>query len=263
MTPKDLTIFIPTLGRSDIQHTYKNLTDELRKITKLVIHKSEKDLYPTYKTIVCPEYEIAKKRSWIIKNCKTKYLIMLDDDLRFHTRKSKTDWHLRYSTEEDVNDMFDDVMTLLESGYAHVGVSPRPGNHTVADDFTENVRMFGFLAYDVETILKNVEFNRVEFQEDFDICLQLLRKGYPNAVLYKYCHGDQLGFHSVGGCVLQRKIDNQNASVKKLHELHPDFVRIKQVNKKSYEGDMATRLEVTVQWKKAYESSQTTKKQHR
>jgi TET-associated glycosyltransferase-like protein len=257
---KDLTIFIPTLGRATSQHTWNSLSSELRKVTKLVIWEGEKDVpeYKKYPHWVCPLYPIAEKRAWIVKNCKTKYMIMLDDDILFYVRKTNDDWHLRYNTDEDTNEMFATIVELLEAGYAHVGVSSRVGNNRVEELIVENARMFGVLGYNVEILHTKVKFGRIEFQEDFEVCLQLLRQGYPNAVLYKWAHGAKISYHSKGGCEKQRTFESQNASVRRLAELHPGFVTIRQVKKK-YEGEMAHRDEVIVHWKKAFESSQKVK----
>lgn len=256
LTFNDLTIYIPTLGRSDLQNTFKNLSPELQEITILVVHTSEKDLYDDYDHVVCPHFPISEKRAWIVKNCKTKYLVMLDDDLLFYTRKDDVDWRLRYNDKgDDMNNMFNDIHTALEAGYCHVGVSARAGNNRVMEIAVENTRMYGVLAYNVEIIRKNVIFGRIQFQEDFEVVLQLLRKGYPNCVFYKWAHGPVIGYQRKGGCENERTLELQNASVRRLAELHPGFVTVRRVNKK-YEGEMATRDEVIVYWKKAFDSSQ-------
>lgn len=253
---KDLSIFIPTLGRSDIQNTFKNLSPELQAITTLVVHTSEKDLYDEYDHIVCPLFPIAEKRAWIVKNCETKYLVMLDDDIMFYTRKDDVDWRLRYNDKgDDMNNLFTDLLTALEAGYAHVGISARSGNNRVMEPVVENTRMYAVLAYNTEIVKKNVIFGRIQFQEDFEVALQLLRKGFANAVFYKWAHGPCIRYQSKGGCENERTLELQNKSVRRLAELHPGFVTVRKVNKK-YEGEMATRDEVIVYWKKAYESSQ-------
>lgn len=252
----DVTIYIPTLGRADIQNTYNNLSKELKKRTKLVIHKSEKGQYDSYTHIVCPLFPIAEKREWIIKQCETKYLVMLDDDLSFSVRKSKEDWRLRgCDNKDDVNNLFTDILTALRGGYVHVGVSARPGNNRVMEDAVENTRMYAVLGFNVKKLIKNVEFCRIQFQEDFDIVLQLLRKGYPNCVFYKWAHCPAIGYQTKGGCEKERTLELQNASVATLARLHPGFVTVRQMNKK-YNNEMAKRDEVIVYWKKAFESSQ-------
>lgn len=255
---KNLSLYIPTLGRSEKQVTFNNLSPELKKITKLVIHKSEKGQYDDYPHVICPEYEIAPKRKWIVDNCPTRYMAMLDDDLVFDVRKSPDDWRLRHCEDEDMNDLFKDIVMLLENGYAHVGVSARSGNNRILEPIVENNRMMRLLAYDIPVVKKNVEFCRVEFQEDFDICLQLLRKGFPNAILYKYSQENST-FNAAGGCQSQRTLERHNKAVDALSKLHPGFITVRQTKKNSG-GDMAQRNEVIIYWKKAFESSQVLSK---
>lgn len=250
----DLTIYIPTLGRADKQLTYKNLSPELQKITKLVIHKSEdQKLYKGYPLLICPEYEIAAKRHWIVQNCSTRFMAQLDDDLHFYVRKEAGKWNLRYAEAADVNRLFEDIIMIMEAGYIHVGVSDRAGNNRVEESILENQRMMRFLVYDLPQVKKLAKFGRMDYQEDFDICLQLLRKGYKNAVIYEFAQGNP-GFNAKGGCEVDRTVDRHNRSVAKLAQLHPGFVTIRKKNDVS-SGEFNHRNEVIVYWKKAYESS--------
>jgi hypothetical protein len=251
---KDLTIYIPTLGRADKQLTYSNLSPEIKKVTKLVIHKSEKGLYNDYPHIICPEYEIAAKRQWIIENCPTRFMAQLDDDLHFYIRKEPGKWNLRYTNAVDINSLFENIIMIMEAGYIHVGVSDRAGNNRVEEMIMENQRMMRFLVYDIPKVRKHAIFGRMDYQEDFDICLQLLRKGYKNAVIYEYAQGNPR-FNAKGGCEVDRTIERHNRSIARLAELHPDFVTIRKKNDVS-SGEFNTRNECICHWKKAYESSQ-------
>lgn len=252
---KDLSIFIPTYGRSDKQITYNNLSEEIRNKVVLVIHPSEEKLYEGYNYLVCPSDEISKKRAWIIRNCKTKFLVMLDDDLKFCRRKSEDDWKLKYIDKtNEVTEMFENILFVLRNGYHHVGISARMGNNRIKDSLVENTRMFGVLAYNVKTILKEVELERVKFHEDFDITLQLLYKGYKNLVFYNFAKDDATGYNSEGGCSIERNLERHNESVIHFNELHKGFTNIRRLNNKGG-GELSERLELTVYWKKSYESS--------
>src|SRR5262245_3696326 len=54
-------------------------------------------------------------------------------------------------------------------------------------------------------VVKECELGRIETREDMDITLQLLRKGYPNAV-WQTTVNDQRGYDAPGGCTNERKI---------------------------------------------------------
>lgn len=251
---EDLTIFIPTYKRADKQETFKNLSEEIQEQTILVVHPSEESLYSEYNYVVCPADTISKKRAWIIRNCPTKYLIMLDDDLKFCKRKSEEGWKLKYiDGTDEVTELFNDVLLALKAGYAHVGISARMGNNREESNVKENTRMFGFLAYNRDVILKEVILERVKFHEDFDITLQLLQKGYENLVFFYYAKDDARGYNSEGGCSDERDLENHNESVKHFHSLNENFTRIRKLKSK-HAGELSERLEITVYWKKAFES---------
>ena len=109
------------------------------------------------------------------------------------------------------------------------------------------------LAYQKQEYLA-CEHNRVQFMEDFDINLQLLRKGYPSCILTNYAH-NQKSTQAKGGCSLTRTKETHALAATKLKELHPDFVTLQEKKNKTG-GDFGTRLEVRVKWKRALASAQ-------
>jgi hypothetical protein len=93
---------------------------------------------------------------------------------------------------------------------------------------------------------------RIPVMEDFDLTLQLLRKGYPNRVSYQYVW-NQRGSGAEGGCSSYRTAEMQTNAALKLKELHPDFVSLVTKTAGTVWKDMEERSDVTVQWQKAYE----------
>jgi hypothetical protein len=100
-----------------------------------------------------------------------------------------------------------------------------------------------------------IELGRVPVMEDFDLTLQLLRAGFPNRVSYEFCW-NQRGSGSEGGCSTYRTGEMQAAAARRLAELHPDFVKVVTKSSKSNwkQGDMQERVDVIVQWRKAFEA---------
>lgn len=175
--------------------------------------------------------------------------IMIDDDLTFFRRKSNEDYHLVRATGDEVSQlifMMEDLLTV----YAHVGVSPRTGNNRVAEQMKEVGRMTAFVGYQTDKF-NSVEHCRVRVMEDHDVVLQLLRLGHPNLVIYRFCY-DQAQTQATGGCSDWRTHEVQDQSARKLAELHPGFVGIRQKKNKTG-GEFGTRTEVTIYWKKAFE----------
>jgi hypothetical protein len=89
--------------------------------------------------------------------------------------------------------------------------------------------------------------------EDFDVTLQLLRKGHRNAVLNQWAQ-DQGTSNAPGGCSTYRTPEVQAAGAYGLQKLHPDFVTVVDKETKQAWGG-GVRKDVRIAWKKALESS--------
>lgn len=182
------------------------------------------------------------------------FFMMLDDDLRFYVRKSPEVWNLRYVENYESADALDWCLQLLkEENVAAVGISSRQGNNRIEEPVTENMRLIRSLGFRTELFNKCVH-GRVEVMEDFDVLLQLLRMGFKNKSLNYWAQG-QKETQAAGGCSTYRTHELHENSARRLAELHPDFVRLRQKNNKTG-GEFGKRLEVTISWKKAYDSSQ-------
>jgi hypothetical protein len=104
------------------------------------------------------------------------------------------------------------------------------------------------LGYYLPIVVKECELGRIETREDMDVTLQLLRKGYPNAVWHTTVN-DQREAYAPGGCSSHRTIESSNADAYELQRLHPGYVRVVE---RAYKGSVP-RKEVNCQWQKALE----------
>lgn len=254
-----MQIFIPTYGRADRQHTYNHLPKSLQKRTTLVVQDRERHLYGDYPTMVLPKkiQTIAPTRQYIMERADSEGLTeicMLDDDLRFDARRMDDNGKFLVATDKQVEALFKRIEKELDN-YAHVGVLAREGGNRVLEPTRECTRMMRVLAYHVRTFKEEkIKFDRLPLQEDFDVTLQLLRKGYPNLVLCEWVQGQGTS-NAKGGCSHFRTIEMHNENAKKLAKLHAPFVKIVEKQTKGAWNGQA-RLDVHVQWKKAFESSQ-------
>jgi hypothetical protein len=254
-----MRIVIPTRGRSDKQLTLSMFSAELREQTTVISPQKEQfKLSGQYQTGV-PEYvaqpdpnwTIAKKRAWILGEWAPsrgyEKIIMLDDDLRFSTRISEDDWHLREVTGKELIPEFERLSEKLGPEFPHVGFGQRQGNQTLDEvGWKSPGKMVYSLGYYLPIVNKECELGRIETREDMDLTLQLLRKGYPNAV-WNTTVNDQRKFDAPGGASSERTIERSNADAYKLAELHPGYVTIVDKNYKA----SVPRKEVIIQWKKA------------
>jgi hypothetical protein len=114
--------------------------------------------------------------------------------------------------------------------------------------------MFTMYALRADTLLKeNIRFDDIPVMEDFHVALSLLRKGYPNAIVQNWCWS-QSKSNAKGGCSEFRSSEVQTQAAIRLSELHAPFVTVVEKESKSWAGDLATRTDVRVAWKKALES---------
>jgi hypothetical protein len=251
----DCDVWVVSRGRWKSSKTLESIKESVP--VKLAVHKSEfvlyKDLSKKYNVeLVGLDYkEISDKRVQISKLSGDKFM-MLDDDLRFFKRNSKEDFRLVRCTAEQMLNMFNLLSKYLDT-YTHTSISARQGNNTQDYPVVYNSRYMRVLAYQNEAYQK-CKLGRVRFMEDFDINLQLLRMGYPSVVITTYAQ-DQYDTQREGGCSSYRTKEAHEEAAVMLARLHDPFVKLRQKKNKTG-GEFGTRTEVTIQWAKAYKSSQ-------
>jgi len=254
-----MKIFIPTYGRHDKQNTLNNLPKNLRKNVTLVVQQREAHLYEDFEQeleiLPAKIKTITPTRQYILETLMSGggKFVMLDDDLKFDVRRKDDTSKFRNAHPEEIELLFNKIAKELDN-FAHVGVLAREGGNRVTTRFKECTRMMRVLAYDSNVLHKeNIKFNRLPLQEDFDVTLQLLRKGYPNRLICDFVqdHGTS---NAKGGCSHFRTIEMHNENAKKLAKLHHPFVKVVEKQTKGAWNGQA-RLDVMVQWKQAYKSS--------
>ena len=254
---KEITIYIPSCGRANQLETVYWLSEEAKKKTTILVPENEREEYQRnhkdWKFVGHKIKGIAPLRKMIIENCPTRYCMMLDDDICFYKRPKSGDWHLVYTTPEEFNNVTKTVMARVKAeNLAQASVSMREGaNHQLAD-WAYNQRYTRYFLFDT-TQLKDVVFGRLQVMEDFDIALQLLRKGKPVAICYLFAQ-DQKGSNTAGGCSTFRTLKIQEESATKLAELHAPFVKVVKKKTKTAWGGQE-RTDVMIFWKKAFESA--------
>lgn len=253
-----MTIVIPTRGRVGRQITFSNLPVKLRKQTLIVCPKREVSAHsgnhPQAQEVIeqlNPDWTIAKKRRWLVETLHKRgveKIVMMDDDLRFCVRRDDDPGLFRQATEEDTLRAFSELEKNLSEKTPHAGFSARGGGIGDAakrGGWQRAKRMMYVLGYHLPTVVRETDPFRIETREDMDLCLQLLRKGYPDVVNYTFAVDQKFG--APGGASLERDFARSNADALRLAELHPGLVRVVE---KPYKQSVP-RLEVVVQWERA------------
>lgn len=258
--PLDMDVFVVSRSRFDRSDTLEDLQSSGIK-ARLVVPSFQVGKYRslasryTCELIGCPKDGISLTRQHCGRVSRNPKFIMFDDDLRFYRRISPTDWHLRYLP--DVHDtamgMLQKVSSTLDK-FAHCSISAREGNNRLEYPGVECSRPLRALAYQKEEFLGCVH-GRVKIMEDFDITLQLLRKGHKNFVISYWAQG-QKQTQMEGGCSDYRTLELHEENVKKFAKLHEGFVQLREKHNKSG-GEFGHRLEATIYWTKAWQSSQS------
>ena len=267
-----MKIVIPTFMREDWQNCFQRLPDSIKKNTLLFTHSGRAPLLrkhnPTANVYDMGKCDgIADVRQNVIDHCELMGLekvFMMDDQCYFNVRGS--DMKLRtIESEKTFHEMVDKVEGFLDT-YPQVGISPRPGNNRVEEDFRTACRSYSCYGLNIKTMSENglcfdgmyKKDKNIKLFEDFYFTLSMLVKGIPNAVLYGYAHYHNHG--RPGGNSHYRNSQTQLLCLEALRDEFPDFVKIVQRSSKTWvfkehkeHAEKQLRWECTVQWKKAYE----------
>jgi hypothetical protein len=253
-------IIIPTRGRVNNQLTLSQFPRELRELTTIICPKKEHFAISGMDTgeevLAQPESvtTIARKRAWIMQDlCKERgwdKILMLDDDLRFATRISEGDWHLREVKGKELIPDIERIRDKLGDEFPHVGFGVRQGNNRLTEvGWKTPGKMCYSLGYYLPVVLKEAHPFILETREDMILSLQLLLKGYPNAI-WNTTVVDQKEFGGTGGAAIERTMERSNDDAEKFAQLFPGYVSVVQ---KAYKSSIP-RKEVMVQWVKALEN---------
>lgn len=267
-----MRIYIPTRGRVNNQITLGEIPEPWRANTCLVTAPDQFDELDQMNygvDILCLPDDVRGMpniRQWILDHSDDKHFVMMDDDLTLHYRDQDNIGPsgrapILRSTPSIVSDMFKDLEEWLISGITHCGITPRFLNWDNNALHIECTRMLHILAYNKDVVrATGAKFNKgvTDWQftmEDFHMTIQLLRAGHKNRVSLAYCSNPSPS-NAPGGISTFRSLESHNNSAVFLQAQHPMFVRVRDKSNASWGGFEGTRKDVSVQWQKAYRSSQ-------
>jgi len=195
---------------------------------------------------------IAKRRQWWLERTQADKLLMMDDDLRFDTRRTDETGKFLVATFEEVERLFLDIEARLDE-YLHITVTPREGGNRTGDEgayFTVGraTRVHGLRPKLIRGL--GCRYDDVQLMEDMHMTLQLLRKGHPNLIINYMVQG-QGQSNAPGGCSTYRTPELQAQAAQRLAELHRPHVSVVGRETKSAWNGQA-RQDVLVQWQQAF-----------
>jgi len=191
-------IYIPTMGRSDVQITYDTLPKTYQKKVIFVIPQSEWKLmtkiYGDDQLLTTPSdiKGIAATREFICRHAGKTRFSMVDDDVVFYRRnqkyfkdcdfKSNMDKSKRISTKADLDEMFEVFNQWMDDGIIHIGHKRSnlpPGKTSYSDTifFNSIHHINGEL---LSEIIDEIDWTRCEVGEDANLMFEYLSRGYKN-----------------------------------------------------------------------------------
>lgn len=249
-----MIIFIPTRGRIAKQYTRTSLfVDKIPYRVVMVVPECESHHWDCDKFVVPDDYKFPDIRQALVREFweEDPHHMCMDDDLKFYIRRDPEDWHLLYSTYDEIVEMLKEIEVWVDK-YAHGALSPREGNNRVEALTVENTRAMRCHFYNAEVIHKEgLDFRESVCKEDFHMTLSLLELGYKNLVSYRYAQGQISGSNATGGCERYRTMEMMEIEAHKLKALHPKGVKVVQKKTKvAWNGGVRT--DVICYWKKSY-----------
>lgn len=262
-----MIIAIPTYLRETEQNAFKRLPEFLQKKAILFTHSGRaEELRKNNPTAVVYDMGkcdgIADVRQNVVDHCELmghSKIFMMDDQCYFNYRTEEL--KLRpMDSDERWQGLWDMMEDLLDS-HPQVGVSPRPGNNRVEEDYRQVMRAYSCFGLNVEKLREHdLTFDgmwkkdkRIKLYEDFYLLLSMLSKGVPNAVIFKFAHYHTHG--NTGGNSGYRNNDTQKLCIEALAEHFPGAVKLVKKGVKTWgvNKDAEFRWDCTIYWKKTYE----------
>lgn len=255
----DFRIYVMSHERHDVknQHTLSNFTDHLLEHTTLVVQGNQEFDYVdvadhfNVDLLVLPDNikTLSPSIEFVGKGTSYEKFFIIDDDLKFAKRDELGSLY-PINNSEGLDAMFDNLVNKLNE-YPMVGVSARFGNNNVESDYKTATRQMCLHGLRKKEFMM-VDHNRVVCRQDFDRILQYFQLGFCNWVDYTHTH-DQPGSNINGGCSTYRTSEVLKEQAELLKELHPKYVTVVTKKTKSDWGVGGERVDVRIQWKKAYE----------
>lgn len=260
-----IDLLIMTFKRLDKQITLNSIPESFKKQTTLVVQPQEEEearkVHPNVFVVSGDNIGISQTRKEIAEewgcNRNSRHWV-LDDDLEI-MKSEMVDGKIVKAPVDDVSfqECLDLIEETMDDGFYHGGIGSTLVNPIGKWPFTNNSRILANVFYDGQALSET--FKEIDWilddAEDYYVNLQLLTRGIPNRVLYKFISNP--GFSNAdGGCSTYRTIESHNTACKKLAEKFPEFVSIKTKVATSGPWKGIERLGINGKWKKAYESSQ-------
>jgi hypothetical protein len=260
-------ILIPTLGRMDKQYTYNHLPQKWKdKVTFIVQNHEYAEMAERYgdKVRKLPDdiKTLSPTRQWCWDEYYGTQWMFMDDDFKYFKYKeplpegSENKWLTRDMEDHEFDDMFDTFWKWADEEIYFGAVSTSWVMPSATYwPYMNNTRMMTNMFFNTPYLPRDIQWNRLPTAQDFDATLQLLTRGYRNRMHTKY-RVTVSDTNAKGGCETYRTLDMMNSTHRKLSQLFPKYVSIREKILKT--GPLAgqTQDSCFIQWSKAFKDTQ-------
>ena len=269
------TIVVLTRGRASKrkQTTIMGMPDYLRKLIVVITSPDEVEAYEqldlgVYAVIGVPHDNIAELRHTVIQGF-DEHIIMMDDNLKFHTRKPSEigvgtkhpckGVSPKHFTEERRGEIMLEMLEwfadqLNSDVYGMVGLSHRPTNWDKPMEPQENKRIFAIwgLNKHLYNQLPAIPWDQYPIKEDMILQLSFLTNGIPTVYSVEFAFQKSGDANSKGGCSRYRNEKMMSDIAERLASRFPGIVSVVDKKAKSWNGVDDVIKDVRVSWAKAF-----------
>ncbi len=256
-------VCIPSKGRSKVGETFKKIIKP-KKFIFVPIEESEEYRRTHDRSCVVPVPKafsgIHLTRQFILDWAQTwgyDRIIMADDDLVISKRISDSKFE---RMEVDIDEACENLIMAMGAEYVALSLPGRFLANTLPRGVSPFKRLTTFWSVKPSVVDENeVRYGKVPVQEDILFGLELLLAGLKTGQYCEYAHDQAKGYEATGGCSTYRNEQMLRQSSETIARLYPEFVKTfvrKASSFKKSSNENGERLEVRVQWKKAYLSTQ-------
>lgn len=268
--PLDCRIVIPTAGRADatVQTTLRAFMMAQIRPVELIVQAKEEEQYcqmlarmkaPWVSTTILPPEitTLGETWQWILDDSIEQgqfRVLIFDDDIQFSTNRGHG--HYTRSSKDELQHMIRVMYHSLEH-FAQVGIGyyntagmpNRVEIITRLEGLLVNERVGRAQGYRADVLRDSqIRADRFSCIMDFDVTLQLLRKGFANAVWHQWVQGERAKFNGPGGTSAYRTDKLLRFEQRRLQRLFRRYITLRH---REYKHG-GSRQEVMIRWKQAY-----------
>lgn len=245
-----MMVYIPTLKREEKQFTLQSIPERWKSRTFLVCPPNEKHDWENIIYEPRP-MKISEKRQYILDQSPSNFVAQLDDDLFFYKREQEG--KSKRTRMDNCGEMLDLMESWLQQGDVYCGISNSFMCQNNPTEYYYGKPSFSLFVNKNFLSLNNIQFNKLDYFEDFHIPLSVLECGKRLRFSGDFIV-DQKKANAPGGCSVFRNEESNRQAMIELQKLHPRYVFLQEKKGAKNQG-LVVNLEMKIAFAKAYKDN--------